>query len=76
MRIANGQAAIAVPVDILYRGRAIDASLDKYGSFEQVTIYRNSAIKVGLNFDKNVLAIADDQNVNPLSLTPLTYVPH
>lgn len=75
--VSSGQAGIALPVGLLYRGRVVaavwvDAHTKRIeGEYlQQVTWKQGNVQVVGIGFEDKIERSATDPNVNPLSLVP------
>ena len=72
--VTYNQANIAIPVALLYRGRALAAV---WARSQGETLQVGDKVMKELTFDQRVLDAVKDPNVNPLSLVPslVTVIP-
>ena len=67
-------ASVTLPVALLYRGRALNAS-GLFGNCDG-TVYQGGTQTKVLHFDCSVFEAAHDPNVNAMGLTPTTVTPY
>ena len=68
-------ASVAVPVALLYRGRALLGSNNWDACRDDGTVHQGGARAMVLHFDCSVVKAAEDPTVNAAGLTPTTVIP-